>query len=99
MFDAQGGGLEFVAHDVSEDVDPRNPILTTAQMRTVLSRALNVYADRHAGRRPANLVVHKTIPFSDDEAQGAADAWGRGDGLTCVSLTRSAWRGVLVTGA
>lgn len=99
MFDAQGGGLEFVAYDVSHEVDPRNPLLTSAQMRTMLSRALNVYADRHAGRRPTNLVVHKTIAFTDDEALGAADAWGRGDGLTCVSLTRPAWRGVLVTGA
>jgi hypothetical protein len=99
MFDAQGNGLEFVAYDVSDDVDPRNPLLTSAQMRTVLSRALNVYADRHAGRRPVNLVVHKTIAFTDDEAQGAADAWGRSDGLTCISLTRTAWRGVLVNGA
>jgi hypothetical protein len=99
MFDAQGGGLEFVAYDVSDDADPRNPLLTSAQMRTVLSRALNVYADRHAGRRPANLVVHKTTAFTDDETQGAADAWGRSDGLTCISLTRPAWRGVLVTGA
>jgi hypothetical protein len=98
MFDAQGGGLEFIAYDVSDDIDPRNPLLTCAQMRTVLSRTLNVYADRHAGRRPTNLVVHKTIAFTDDEAQGAADAWGRSDGLTCVSLARPAWRGVFVTG-
>ena len=99
MFDAQGGGLEFVAYDLTEDVDTHNPLLTRAQMRTVLSRALNVYADRHAGRRPTNLVVHKTLAFTDDEAQGAVDAWGRSDRLTCVSLTRPAWRGVLVTGA
>ncbi|HEU4675297.1 MAG TPA: hypothetical protein VFS29_04885 [Motilibacteraceae bacterium] len=98
MFDAQGGGLEFVAYEVSDEVDPRNPLLSAAQMRLVLARALNVYADRHAGRRPTNLVVHKTIPFTDDEAQGAADAWGRVEGLTCISLTRPGWRGVLVTG-
>lgn len=99
MFDGQGGGLEFVAYDVSDEVDPRNPLLSAPQMRTVLSRALNVYADRHAGRRPGKLVVHKTLPFTGEESQGAADAWGRGDGLTCLSLTRPAWRGVLVTGA
>lgn len=82
MFDAQGGGLEFIAYDVSDGVDPRNPLLTRTQMRTVLSRSLNVYADRHAGRRPRNLVVHKTSPFTDDEAQGAADAWAGSSGLT-----------------
>ena len=99
MFDGQGGGLEFVAYDVSDGVDPRNPLLTRAQMRTVLSRSLNVYADRHAGRRPRHVVVHKTYPFTDEESHGAAEAWGRGDDLTCVSLTRPAWRGILVTAA
>jgi len=99
MFDGQGGGLEFVAYDVSDDVDPRNPLLTRPQMRTVLSRSLNVYADRHAGRRPRTLVVHKTYPFTDEEAHGATEAWGRSDGLTCISLTKSPWRGVLVTAA
>jgi hypothetical protein len=92
MFDAQGGGLEFVAYNV----DPRNPLLSSEQMRAVIARGLSVYADRHAGRRPSKLVIHKTIPFTDDEAQGAADAWGSGTGLTCVSLTRPNWRGVVV---
>jgi hypothetical protein len=80
-------------------VDPRNPLLTRAQMRTVLSRSLNVYADRHAGQRPRSLVVHKAYAFTEEESHGAAEAWGQGDDLTCVSLTRPAWRGVLVTGA
>jgi hypothetical protein len=44
LFDGQGGGLEFVAHDVSGDVDPRNPYLTRLQMRSILSRSLNIYA-------------------------------------------------------
>ena len=99
MFDSQGGGMEFVAHDVSDAVDPHNPLLTRAQMRTVLARSLNVYADRHAGRRPRSLVIHKAFAFTDEESYGAVDAWGSGDDLTCVSLTRPAWRGVLVTGA
>ena len=81
LFDGQGGGLEFVAHDVSGDIDPVNPLLSRAQMRTVLSRSLSIYADRHAGRRPSHLVVHKVIPFTEEEARGAAEAWGRGDDL------------------
>jgi hypothetical protein len=97
LFDGQGGGLEFVAYDLSGEVDPRNPLLSRAQMRTVLSRSLGIYADRHAGRRPGHLVVHKAFPFTEEEARGAAEAWGRGEDLTCVSLTKPAWRGVLVT--
>jgi hypothetical protein len=99
LFDGQGGGLEFVAHDVTGEIDPRNPFLTRAQMRSILSRSLNIYADRHAGRRPSHLVVHKAYPFTDEESRGAAEAWGRGDELTCVSLTKPAWRGVQVTAA
>jgi hypothetical protein len=96
VFDGQGSGLEFVAYDVSGEIDPQNPLLTREQMRTVLSRTLGIYADRHAGRRPRTLVVHKTYPFTENECRGAAEAWGSDEGLTCVSLTRPAWRGVLV---
>ena len=98
MFDGQGGGLEFIAHDLSNEVDIHNPLLDRADMRRVVSRALAVYADRHAGRRPRELVIHKQTPFTDDETAGAADAWGRPENLSCLSLTRSNWRGVLVTG-
>ena len=77
MFDGQGGGLEFIAHDLSDDVDVRNPLLDRADMRKVVSRALAVYADRHAGRRPGELVIHKQTGFTDDEVAGAADAWRR----------------------
>jgi hypothetical protein len=99
LFDGQGGGLEFVAYDLTGEIDPANPLLDRAQMRTVLSRSLGIYADRHADRRPGQLVVHKAFPFTEEETRGAAEAWGRGEYLTCVSLTRHAWRGVLVTAA
>jgi hypothetical protein len=68
-------------------------------MRTVLSRSLGIYADRHAGRRPGHLIIHKAFPFTEEETRGAAEAWGRGEDLTCVSLTKPAWRGILVTAA
>lgn len=98
MFDAQGGGLEFIAHETSPDTVATNPLLSRDDMRTVVARSLAVYADRHAGRRPAQLVIHKQIPFTDDESAGAADAWGRAGGLSCLSLTRPAWRAVIVSG-
>ena len=99
MFDAQGGGLEFIAHNISGEVDAHNPLLSRDQMRTVIARALSVYADLHAGRRPRSLVLHKQLEFTDDEVAGTVDAWGRATELSCVSLTRPAWRGVLITGA
>ena len=62
LFDGQGGGLEFVAYDLTGDVDPANPLLSCAQMRTVLSRSLGIYADRHAGRRPRPARRPQSIP-------------------------------------
>jgi hypothetical protein len=41
-------------------------------------------------------VVHKAFRFTEEETRGAVEAWGRGEDLTCISLTRAAWRGVLV---
>jgi hypothetical protein len=75
LLDGQGGGPEFVAFDLTGDTDPANPLLDRAQMRTLLSRSLGIYADRHVGRRPGQLVVHKAFPFTEEETRGAADAW------------------------
>lgn len=96
MFDSAGGGLEFVAHDFGNEVDARNPLLSAEQMRTVLSRALDVYADRHAGKRPLSIVVHKQTDFTSDEVNGCIQAWGTADNLSCVTIATPAWRGVEV---
>jgi hypothetical protein len=98
MFDSQGGGLEFIAHDMAGDVDARNPYLSRDQMRGVINRTLAVYADQHAGRRPGQLVVHKQTPFTKHEVAGTIDAWGKSTELSCISLTKPNWRAVLVTG-
>jgi hypothetical protein len=98
MFDAQGGGLEFIAHDVADEVDTKNPLLSREDMRKVIGRSLAVYADRHAGRRPESIVLHKQTPFTEDETAGAIDAWGSPQGLSCLSINHTTWRGVLVSG-
>ncbi len=56
-------------------------------------------ADRHAGRRPGHLIIHKAIPFTEEETRGGAEPCGRDEDLICVSLTKPAWRGILVTAA
>lgn len=94
VFDSDGGGMEFVAYDVGQGVDMRNPFLTREDMRLVMSRSLALYQDRHAGRSPGRLVVHKQNPFQSDELAGCVDAWGATTTLTCVNITRSSWRGI-----
>jgi len=99
VFDADGGGMDFVAYDVGKGVDLENPHLTRDQMRAVMSRSARLYQDRHAGNLPRRIVVHKTTAFRDDEIDGVFDAWGAADEVECVRIqSATPWRGVqLVT--
>ena len=94
VFDSDGGGMEFIAYDVGQGTDLRNPFLTRSDMRLVMSRSLTLYQDRHRGHTPRRLVVHKKTPFTKEETAGCMDAWGAATALECVSITRSSWRGL-----
>ena len=94
VFDSDGGGMEFVAYDVGQGTDLRNPYLSREDMRLVMSRSLALYQDRHAGRSPKRLVVHKQNPFQAQEVAGCTDAWGATTTLSCINITRPSWRGV-----
>jgi hypothetical protein len=94
VFDSDGGGMEFVAYDAGDGTDLRNPFLSRDEMRLVMSRSLALYQDRHAGRTPRQLVVHKRTPFQAQEISGCVDAWGATSDLQCVNITTPAWRGV-----
>ena len=94
VFDSDGGGMEFIAYDAGNGVDLRNPYLSRGDMRLVMARSLALYQDRHGGRSPRRLVIHKRNPFSDDESRGCMDAWGAASSIECLSITRASWRGV-----
>jgi hypothetical protein len=95
VFDADGGGMDFVAYDVGQGVDLDNPHLTRDQMRAVMSRSVRLYQDRHAGNLPTRVVVHKTTRFRDDEVDGVFDAWDACEEVECVRVQASTpWRGV-----
>jgi hypothetical protein len=95
VFDADGGGMDFVAYDVGQGVDLENPHLSRDQMRAVMSRSVRLYQDRHAGNLPARIVVHKTTVFRDAEVDGVLDAWGACQEIECVRVqARTPWRGV-----
>lgn len=99
VFDSDGGGMEFVAYDVGQGTDLRNPYLSREDMRLVMSRSLALYQDRHTGRSPKRLVVHKQNPFQAQEVAGCTDAWGATTTLSCINITRPAWRGVTLDAA
>jgi len=75
VFDAEGAGLEFVAYDAHEvEVQRNNPFLSRTEMFRVMTRSLDLYRRRHAGRSPRRVIVHKSTEFKDDEVDGCMEA-------------------------
>ena len=100
VFDADGGGMQFVAYDARDPLDDfdearRNPYLSRMDMRAVLARSLALYRQRNGGVTPQRVVVHKTTAFTDDELAGICDALVTVREVECVQVTRDTkWRGV-----
>jgi len=100
VFDADGGGMQFVAYDARDPLKDteearRNPYLSRADMRAVLARSLALYRRRNGGSTPERVVVHKTTAFSDDELAGVSDALAAVKERECVEVTTDVpWRGV-----
>jgi hypothetical protein len=99
VFDPDGTGFEFVAYDTREFTTDRkgNPYLSYQEMQSVLSRSLLLYQNGHSGRMPRKIFVHKTSHFTDDEIQGALDAFGRKTELELIQVVRGTnWYGLKV---
>lgn len=97
VFDSDGTGLEFVAYDAT-DIETRigeNPFLSRAEMRKLMSRSLELYQRKHAGRRPERLIVHKTSHFTKNEIDGAFDAIPGNINLELIQIVQDTnWRGI-----
>jgi hypothetical protein len=101
VFDPDGTGFEFVAYDTREFTTDRkgNPYLSYQEMQSVLSKSLHLYQNSHHGRMPRKLFVHKTTHFTEEEIQGAFDAFGRKTEVELVQIVRSTnWDGLKVDG-
>ena len=97
IFDAEGTGLEFLAYETDASkitVFGKNPFLSRDQMRAVMARSLRLYLDRHAGRMPRRVVIHKNTEFKRREIEGCFDALGRIDEVELVQVQDTRWRGV-----
>lgn len=101
VFDPDGTGFEFVAYDTREFTTDRkgNPYLSYQEMQSVLSKSLHLYQNSHNGRMPRKVFVHKTTHFTEDETQGAFDAFGQNTEVELVQIIRSTnWYGLKVDG-
>jgi len=100
VFDADGGGMQFVAFEARDPVKDieearRNPFLSRNDMRAVLARSLHLYQGRNGGQLPRRLVVHKTTAFRPEELEGALDALAAVPEVECVEVAKSpGWRGI-----
>ncbi|WP_183097365.1 argonaute/piwi family protein [Nocardioides pelophilus] len=96
VFDAEGGGFEFIAYNVGADRDLDNPHLTREEMHTVMTRSASLYQRRRAGAMPARLVAHKTTRWTPDEIAGVFDAWSAAvPEIECLQVrSQTPWTGV-----
>src|SRR5271166_5899809 len=98
VFDAEGSGLEFVAYDAHEvEVQRDNPFLSRTEMFRVMTRSLDLYRRRHAGRSPRRVMVHKTTEFKPGEVDGSMEALHLCEAVDLVQVVEDVgWRGVRV---
>jgi len=98
VFDAEGSGLEFVAYDAHEvEVHRDNPFLSRTEMFRVMTRSLDLYRRRHAGRSPRRVMVHKTTEFKPDEVDGCMEALHLCEAVDLVQVVQDVgWRGVRI---
>jgi hypothetical protein len=101
VFDPDGTGFQFVAYDTREFTTDRkgNPYLSYQEMQSVLSKSLHLYQNSHNGRMPRKIFVHKTTHFTEEERQGAFDAFGSKTEIELVQIIQSTnWYGLKVDG-
>lgn len=98
VFDAEGSGLEFVAYDAHEfDLQRDNPFLSRTEMFRVMTRSMDLYRRRHAGRTPRRVMVHKTTEFKREEVDGCMEALHLCEAVDLVQIVESVgWRGVRI---
>jgi len=98
VFDAEGSGLEFVAYDAREfDVYQDNPFLSRTGMFRVMTRSLDLYRRRHAGRSPRRVMVNKTTEFKPEEVEGCIEALHLCEAVDLVQVVEDVgWRGVRI---
>jgi hypothetical protein len=98
VFDAEGAGLEFLAYDAHEvEIQRDNPFLSRTEMFRVMTRSLDLYRRRHAGRVPRRVIVHKSTEFKPDEIDGCMEAFPLCEAVDLVQVVQDvSWRGVRI---
>jgi hypothetical protein len=68
-------------------------------MQEVLSRSLLIYQDDHNGKIPKKIFIHKTTHFTQDEINGAFDAFGEKTEIELIQIIQNTdWFGIQIDG-
>ena len=96
VFDADGAGLEFIAYDTNDvQVQRENPYLSQAEMFRVITRSMALYRQRHAGRSPRRVMIHKSTEFKEPEILGCFEALPLCEAVDLVQVVEDVgWRGI-----
>ena len=63
-------------------------------MFRVMTRSMDLYRHRHAGRYPKRVMVHKTTEFKREEIAGCMEALHLCEAVDLVQISEDiAWRG------
>lgn len=66
-------------------------------MFRVMTRSMDLYRHRHAGRAPRRVMVHKTTEFKKEEVGGCLEALHLCEAVDLVQIVDDvSWRGVLI---
>ncbi len=99
VFDPDGTGFEFVAYDTKEFTTDfkGNPYLTMQEMQSVLSKSLLLYQNGHNGKIPKKIYIHKTTHFTEEEIEGAFNAFGNKTDIELIQIVKSTgWYGIKI---
>ena len=98
VFDGDGAGLEFMAYNANEvEVQRDNPFLSRNEMFRVMTRSLDLFRRRHAGRTPRRVIVHKSTEFKPDEINGCMEALHLCEAVDLVQVVEDVpWRGARI---
>lgn len=99
IFDPDGTGFEFIAYDTREFTTDKkgNPYLNYHEMLSVMSKSLELYQNKHNGHIPKKIYVHKTSHFTEEEIQGAINAFNSNTEVELIQIIRSTnWYGLKV---
>ena len=62
-----------------------------------MTRSMDLYRRRHAGRSPRRVMVHKTTEFKSDEVDGCMEALHLCEAVDLVQVVENVgWRGVRI---